>query len=380
MLVSKLPDVGTTIFSVMSALASEHHAINLSQGFPDYKPSPELLDALQRASKGIQHQYAPMPGLPQLTQAVAEKYRNVFSLDVQPSTQITITPGGTPALFAAIASVVKTGDEVIYFPPAYDSYEPAVRILGGIAIPSPLPAPTYTPDWDHVRSCITPKTVLIIINSPHNPTGAVWQESDYLELERICEEHNILVVSDEVYELITFNGIQPQSVLLYPALRDRSFVVTSFGKTFHITGWKVGCCVASEELTKEFRKVHQFLTFSTNTPAQIALAEYMTSNSSYLELGSFFQQKRDTFLKAIEGSLFTVRPCNGSYFQLLDYSGFSKEKDTDLAIRLTKEIGVASIPLSPFFKDSTDTALRFCFAKEDATLIAAGERLKQIRI
>lgn len=382
MIPSKLPDVGTTIFSVMTALANEVGAVNCSQGFPDYPIDPILERTLRDAACEQVHQYAPMPGLLELRERVAEKYQRVFSVCVDPVDEITITPGGTAALSCAIAAVVRPGDEVIVFEPNYDSYGPAVRIVGGEVRVSRLLPPLYRPDWDHVRSLINERTAMIIINSPHNPSGAVFTAEDLDILASLVRDTRIVVLSDEVYELITFDGVQHQTVVAHEELRQRSFVVTSFGKTFHVTGWKVGACVATPVLTQEFRKVHQFFNFSVNTPTQVALSRYMSDTSRYRELGAFFEAKRDVLRSELKGSAWTIRPCSGSYFQLLGYEGISDEYDVDFARRLTNEVGVALIPLSPFTEQRVwnDNVLRFCFAKHDNTLIEAARRLRSVTI
>ncbi|MDZ4745956.1 MAG: methionine aminotransferase [bacterium] len=377
-IVSKLPDVGTTIFTVMTNLANEHGAINLAQGFPDYPAPLELIEHLATAARGGHNQYAPMRGLPSLCAAIAEKYNIVHDVSVDPETQITITPGGTSALFTAIAATVRTGDEVIIFEPAYDSYAPAILVNGGVVRPSRLRAPYYTPDWDNVRSLINDRTVMIIVNTPHNPTGTMWAADDIDTLAALCENTRIVVLSDEVYELVTFDGRGYCSLLAHRGLAERTFVVTSFGKTYHVTGWKVGACVASAQLTTEFRKVHQFLSFSVHTPTQFALAAMLSNASSYLSLRTFFQAKRDLFASMVEGSAWTIRPCSGSYFQLLGYENITREADLSFARRLTIDAKVASTPLSPFYStsnDMSDTVLRFCFAKTDETLKRAAEQL-----
>ena len=380
MITSKLPDIGTTIFSVMTALANEVGAVNCSQGFPDYAIDPVLGETLREVVLEHTHQYAPMPGLLDLRQRVSEKYRVVFETEVDPDREVTITPGGTAALSCAIGAVVRPGDEVIVFEPNYDSYGPAVRLFGGVVRASPLSVPDYRPQWDHVRSLISDRTALIIINSPHNPSGSVLSREDLDELADIVRGTRIVVVSDEVYELITFDGVQHHTVTSHPELRDRSFVITSFGKTFHATGWKVGACVSSHELMVEFRKVHQFFNFSVNTPAQVALSRYMGEPTRYTGLSALFQEKRDYLRRELEGSAWSLRPCTGSYFQLLGYEGFSDEHDVALATRLTREIGVALIPLSPFVSGGLwgDRALRCCFAKSESTLREATQRLRMV--
>lgn len=382
MFTSKLPDVGTTIFSVMTALANDHGAINLAQGFPDYAAAPDLIDLVRQAMVDGHNQYAPMPGVPALRQAVAEKYARLHGVQLDADAHITITPGATAALFTAIATAVRPYDEVIVFEPAYDSYAPAILANGGVVRRVALQPPDYRPDWNDVRDLVSPRTAMIIVNTPHNPTGTMWEAKDIQNLSDIVQDTRIVVLSDEVYESITFDERRHHTVIGAPSLRDRCYVVTSFGKTFHTTGWKIGCCVASDHLMHEYRKVHQFLSFSVHTPTQVALAAYMRDASTYLGLSSFFQAKRDRFRAALHGSRWALRPCHGSYFQLLDYSSFSDETDVDLAKRLTIEHGVASIPLSPFIAEpqraAHDRVLRFCVAKADATLDAAAERLRQI--
>ena len=378
---SKLPNVGTTIFSVMTALAQKAGAVNVSQGFPDYPVDPLLSSLLEKASREGRNQYAPMPGVPELREKVCEKYKLAHSVVVDPDVEVTITPGATAGLYTAIATVIRPGDEVIVFEPCYDSYGPSIVTVGGIVRPLPLPSPTYTPDWDQVRRNLTPRTRMIIVNSPHNPCGSTLTMDDIDELARIAVEHNLIVLSDEVYELITFDGVQHVSPLMHPQLRDRCFVVTSFGKTFHITGWKIGACVASEALTREFRKVHQFVSFCVNAPAQYALAEYMNEPGRYRSLASFFTEKRTLLREQLAGSRWTLRPCTGSYFQLIGYENISDESDTDLAMRLVHEHGVACIPLSPFYQGAdrpTDQVLRVCFAKTDETIRNAADRLRSV--
>ncbi len=385
MIVSKLPDVGTTIFTVMTNLANEYDAINLAQGFPDYDAPAVLIDYLAAAARGGHNQYAPMPGLQSLREAIVAKYNIVHAVALDPVTQVTVTPGGTAALFTAIAATVRNGDEVIIFEPAYDSYAPAVIANGGIVRPSRLRAPYYTPDWDHVKSLINNRTAMIIVNTPHNPTGTVWSADDIETLAQLCENTRIVVLSDEVYELVTFDGRGYSSLIAHKGLAQRTFVVTSFGKTYHVTGWKVGACIASAALMSEFRKVHQFLSFSVHTPTQVALAAMLRDASTYLGLSAYFQTKRDLFVSLLEGSAWTVRPCIGSYFQLLGYENITTEADVAFAHRLTIDAKVASIPLSPFYTNvaslgsrdvhNGESVLRFCFAKKDETLRLAAERL-----
>jgi len=376
---SKLHKTGTSIFAIMSGLANEHGAINLSQGFPDFSCSPELISLVNQNMKKGFNQYAPMPGLMSLRERIAEKAELLYSASYSPEKEITITSGGTQAIYTALAAVVRERDEVILFDPAYDSYAPAIEIHGGIPVHVQLKAPDFHIDWNEVKKMVTQRTRMIMINTPHNPTGAILTARDMMQLEKLTNKTDILILSDEVYEHIIFDGVEHQSVLRYPKLMERSFVIYSFGKTYHTTGWKMGYCLAPEKLTTEFRKVHQFMVFAANTPVQHAYAAFMENKKSYQGLDTFYQAKRDYFLEQVKGSRFKALPCSGSYFQLLDYSAISKEKDTDYAIRLTKENGVASIPVSVFYKNPVDhKILRFCFAKENETLEAAGEKLRSI--
>lgn len=375
-LTSKLPHVGTTIFTVMSKLAADLGALNLSQGFPSFPADPALLELVTKALRANHNQYAPMPGVPVLRDAIARKTAEVYGVNYNPDTEITVTSGATEALYAAITAVVQPGDEVIVFEPAYDSYVPAIELAGGTPVYISLSPPDYAIDWVQVASKITDRTRLIMVNTPHNPTGRVWTADDLNQLASLVRDRDIFVVSDEVYEHITFEGRPHISLMQHPILQERTFVVGSFGKTFHVTGWKIGYCLAPAELTVEFRKVHQFLTFSVSTPMQYALAEYLQQPDRYLALPAFYQRKRDLFLQAIAGSGFRVLPSEGTFFQNLSYADITSEPDYDLAIRLTKEIGVASIPVSVFYHQRTDHhILRFCFAKDDDTLLRAGERL-----
>ncbi len=368
-MISKFPSTGTTIFSVMSALANEHGAINLSQGFPDFPVDPELNELVYKAAKDGHNQYALMTGVRSLREGISNMIRDIYSKPVDPDTEITVTSGATEALFAAISVVVHPGDEVIMFDPSYDSYEPAVLLNQGIPVRISLTFPDYRIDWNKVYDVLNPKTRLIIINSPNNPSGSVISGEDIRMLKNIVRNNDVYVLSDEVYEHIIFDGKKHHSILLDDELFERSFVVSSFGKTFHITGWKVGYCTAPENLTAEFRKIHQFLTFSTSTPFQVALAEYVKNIGRIKELKTFYQAKRDRFLSLISGTEFVPLRCEGTYFQTLDYSAISDESDFDFAMRLTKEKKVAAIPVSAFYKDKTDNkVLRFCFAKEDETL------------
>ena len=376
---SKLPDVGTTIFTVMSALAQTHGAINLSQGFPDFDGPQALLDRVSYYLNQGYNQYPPMAGVPELRQAVGTKVAELYGNAVDPEVEITITAGATEALFCAIAAVVRPGDEVIVFDPAYDSYDPVVRLQGGIVRHVPLRESDYRPDWQRVADTLNPKTRLIIINTPHNPSGAVWQAEDMHALREVLHASDAYLLADEVYEHIVFDGQRHESLCRYDDLFARSFVVSSFGKTYHVTGWKVGYCVAPAMLTKEFRRVHQFVNFTVNTPIQYALADFLTDQPQHhLELGAFYQAKRDYFLDQLAASRFSFTPASGTYFQLLNYGAITQEQDAELARRWTATIKVASIPLSVFYQDPSGARqplLRFCFAKDNATLARAGEIL-----
>ena len=376
---SKLPHVGTTIFAVMSALANECGAINLSQGFPNFDPPQGLRDLVTKYMNQGMNQYAPMPGVPALRDALAAKIQGLYGLPIDPQTEITITAGGTQALFTAIAALVMPGDEVVLIDPAYDSYGPSIEVQGGKPVPYELHAPDYRIDWEALEKLITPRTRMLIVNTPHNPTGKAFTREDLLALERLAEQHDLLVLSDEVYEHLIYDGRTHESVFLYPKLFQRSLVVFSFGKTFHGTGWKMGYCVAPPALMKEFRKVHQFNVFSVNTPMQHALAEFLQYPEEYLQLPAFYQRKRDFFLEAIEGSGLRPIPCEGTYFQLVDYSGVSDLPDFEFCQWLTREIGVAAIPVSSFYVNKRDEkVIRFCFAKTEDVLAQAGEKLKSL--
>lgn len=376
---SKLPNVGTTIFTVMSALATEYKAVNLGQGFPDYPMSEELTAKVYEAMKQGHNQYAPMPGLIALRQAIADKVQHLYLTAINPDTEITITPGGTYAIYSAFTTILQPGDEVIVFEPAYDSYIPNIEINGAKAIPLPLTYPDYKIDWDLVRSSITIKTKAIIINSPHNPTGSVLDKNDIEELKQIVADTNIFIVSDEVYEHLIFDELQHESMLKYPELFERSFVCFSFGKTYHCTGWKLGYCIAPAAMMKEYRKVHQFNAFTCFTPAQVALAEHLKNKEAYLSLPRFMQQKRDYFIELMKNTKFDLLTTHGSYFVCASYGRISDESDKDLAIRLTKEAGVATIPVSAFYHNGKDDkVLRFCFSKQNRTLQQAVEKLMKI--
>ena len=377
MLVSKLPNVGTTIFTVMSELARTHGAINLSQGFPDFDAPAALLDRVQYYLRNGHNQYAPMTGALSLRQALATKVRDCYGLPVDSEREITVTSGATEALFCAIAAVVRAGDEVIVFDPAYDSYEPAINLQGAKAVHVPLYAPDYRPDWRLVETMISLRTRAIIINTPHNPTGTVWPAEDLLELQRLVLKHGLFAIADEVYEHIVFDGRRHESICRYPDLYARSFVVSSLGKTYHVTGWKIGYCIAPVDLTIEFRRIHQYVTFTSITPVQLGLADFLAEHPEHhLDLGAFYQRKRDYFIALVSKSRFTMRPSGGTFFQLLDYSAITDEVDATLARRWTQEAGVASIPLSIFYaQPPSDRLLRFCFAKDDTTLERAAEKL-----
>ncbi|MGV3559924.1 MAG: methionine aminotransferase [Larkinella arboricola] len=376
---SKLPWVGTTIFTVMSKLANETGAINLSQGFPGFDCSPDLVARVEHYLKTGFNQYAPMTGVPALREILAQKTEQLYGVSYHPETEVTVTSGATEALFAAITAVIRPGDEVIVFEPAYDSYVPAIELNGGIPVFVTLTPPTYAIDWNTVRAKVTEKTRLIIVNTPHNPTGRVWTADDLEQLAALVKHRDIWIVSDEVYEHIRFDGRPHRSLATHPVLQERTFVCGSFGKTFHITGWKIGYCLAPKELTTEFRKIHQYLTFSTVTPIQHALADYLKNPEHYETLPDFYERKRDLFLDSIRGSRFGFQPTEGSFFQTVSYQAITDESDYDLAVRLTREIGVASIPVSVFYNQKNDyRILRFCFAKDDETLLRAGERLSQL--
>lgn len=376
---SKLPDVGTSIFTVMSALAAEHGAINLSQGFPDFDTPPALVDRVLAHMRAGRNQYAPMQGVASLRERIAEKTATLYGNPVDPDTEITVTSGATEALFAAITAVVRPGDEVVVFEPAFDSYVPVIRLNGGIPVYLSMKTPDYRIDWDEVSDAIGQNTRLIIINSPHNPTGTVLSPADVAALKRIVADRDIFIVSDEVYEHIIFDGLAHESVLRDPLLYAKSFVVSSFGKTYHTTGWKIGYCLAPPAITQEFRRVHQFLTFASNTPIQWAYADIMADASLYLELSAFYQKKRDRFLSLLENSRFKTLPCHGTYFQMMDYSAISDLDDVAFAHRMTTVHKVAAIPPSAFYHDGQDNrVLRFCFAKRDQTLEQAAEILCRI--
>jgi len=380
-LVSKLPRVGTTIFTTMSALAAEHQAVNLGQGFPDF-PMPEALrEGLSKAMRDGFNQYAPMPGYGPLREKLAEKVHALYGAQIDPNASITLTPGGTYAIYTALTAIVHPGDEVIIFEPAYDSYIPGIELNGGVPVTLSLSQPDYQIDWEEVKRRITAHTRAIVLNSPHNPSGRVLTDLDIVALRSIVAAHpELYIISDEVYEHLIFDGLPHLSMLRYPDLRERSYVCFSFGKVYHCTGWKLGYCIAPEALMKEFRKVHQFNAFSCFAPAQVALAEYLDNKEGYLLLGSFLQRKRDLFLSLMQDSQFQFLPSHGSYFICATYHKISDESDTDFAIRLIKEKGVATIPVSAFYRNGQDhKVLRFCFAKKEETLREAAGRMSAVR-
>ncbi|HZY80156.1 MAG TPA: methionine aminotransferase [Cyclobacteriaceae bacterium] len=376
---SRLPQVGTSIFTVMSKMALDHGAINLSQGFPDFPVSEELIELIYKNMRDGHNQYAPMPGAPALKQSIAKVVHETYNRPTDPDTEIIITAGGTEALYSAITAFIREGDEVIILDPAYDSYDPSVMLNGGVPVHINLKAPTFHVPWDEVKSKINSRTRAIMINTPHNPTGSVMSPADMKTLESIAIDSDIIVISDEVYERLIYEDKKHESVLKYPELSKRSVACFSFGKTFHATGWKVGYTVAPRNLTDEIRKTHQFITFAVNTPVQLAIATYLHNPENYLNLGKFYQQKRDFFLEQIKGSSFETLPCYGSYFQLLSYRNISKKTELEMAEWMTKEHKVASIPVSVFYKDgSNQQLLRFCFAKREETLEKAGKILRNL--
>jgi methionine aminotransferase len=375
---SKHPAIGTTIFTVMSKLAAECGAVNLSQGFPDFQAEPALFDAVHRHMLAGRNQYAPMIGVPELRQAIVDKVAALYGPRFDVESEVTVTAGATQAIFTAIAAFVRPGDEVIVFEPVYDSYVPAIETVGGTAVFAQLKFPDYAPDWAQVAQLISPKTRLIIINSPHNPTGSLLTAVDLEKLANLVRGTDIVVLSDEVYEHILFDGEQHASLCAHAELAQRSIVVSSFGKTYHITGWKIGYVVGPADLMAEFRKVHQFNVFTVHTPSQLALAEYMQDASRHLGLAAFYQEKRDFFRELMAATPFKLLPCRGTYFQLASYAGLSELPDRAFAEWMTREVGVAVIPVSVFYANGRDDqVVRFCFAKQESTLRAAAERLHQ---
>ena len=378
MINSKLPEVGTSIFAVMSKMANEYGAINLSQGFPDFNCSDELIELFHRYQKAGFNQYAPFAGILKLREAISQKTKNLYGSFYNPDTEITITAGATQALYTAITTVINKDDEAILLEPAYDSYAPAVIASGGKPIFIPLTFPSYSIDWTKVNDAISDRTKLIIINSPHNPTGSVISRSNIKILEDLLRDKAIFVISDEVYEHIVFDGLQHFSLASSEELSQKTFVISSFGKTYHATGWKVGYCLAAAPLMNEFRKLHQFIVFAVNTPAQYAYADYLNEHKHYLELNSFYQAKRDIVIEILKNSNFNFTPCKGTYFQLLDYSSISQMTDMEFSEQMTKKVGVAVIPLSPFMKSNNSKTIRICFAKKDEVLIEAANKLANV--
>lgn len=377
---SKLRSSGVSIFAVMTRLANEHGAINLSQGFPDFDTAPELVDTVARYMREGHNQYAPMPGVLALREALAMKIERLYGRRYDPATEIAITTGATEGLFATLTALVHPGDEVLLFQPAYDSYVPAIQLSGGIPKFVTLRYPHYRIDWDDVRRAITARTRVIVTNSPHNPTGMIWQRQDMTELARVLQHTDAVVVADEVYEHILFDGARHESLARYPEIAERAVVISSFGKTYHTTGWKVGYCAAPAALTTEILGVRQWMTFAVNHPVQRAYAEFVTRDPECASVTSFYQGRRDRFLALVDGSRFRPMPCRGTFFQMLDYSAITTEADSDFALRLTREHGVAAIPISPFLSDGEmpGPVLRFCFAKRDETLERAAERLHKV--
>lgn len=374
---SKLPDVGTTIFTTMSALAIQHNAVNLGQGFPDFAMSNELIDAVNKAMLDGHNQYVHMNGVPVLREALANKYQNIYNADIDATHEITITPGGTYAIYTALTALLQKDDEVIVFEPAYDSYIPNIIVNGAKPVLIALQYPNYQIPWDEVRNKITPRTKLIMLNTPHNPTGMVLGEDDVQQLTEIIQHHNIYILSDEVYEHLIFDNKQHLSMLRYKQLFEKSFVCFSFGKTYHCTGWKLGYCIAPKLLTTEFRKVHQYNCFSTNSAMQVGIANYLQNAHAYLNLGMQMQAKRDYFRTLMQQTQFKLIPSYGSYFECYSYGHLSDLSDFDMAVTLTQNVGVTAIPLSSFYNNKTDNkVLRFCFAKKQETLQQAVERLK----
>ena len=376
---SKLPQVGTTIFTVMSALAAEHNAVNLGQGFPDFECAPALVDAVTDAMKAGHNQYPPMPGTPALRTAVALKIEALHGRRYDAGSEITITAGATQAILTIILAIVHPGDEVIVLDPCYDSYVPNIELAGGKAVRVPLTPGTFRPDFAKISAAITPRTRAILINSPHNPSATIWTADEMRQLQELLAPTNILLISDEVYEHMVFDGAEHQSAARFAGLAARAFIVSSFGKTFHVTGWKVGTVAAPAPLTTEFRKVHQFNVFTVNTPMQHGLAAYLQDPEPYLQLPAFYQAKRDLFRQGLEGSRLRLLPSTGSYFQCVDISGVSDLNEADFCQWLTREVGVAEIPLSAFYREGFDQrVVRFCYAKKDSTLRAALERLRKL--
>ena len=376
---SKLPNIGTSIFTVMSQLAAKHNAINLGQGFPDFPMSAELIECVNKAMQSGGNQYAHTNGVPLLRERLAEKIKYLYDVNINPETNITITPGGTYSIFCAFSTIIQPGDEVIIFEPAYDSYIPNIVFNGGIVVPIELEFPDYTIPWDKVKAAITPKTKAILVNTPHNPTGRVFTKDDILILQEIVLSNNLYLISDEVYEHLIYDNKQHETVMKYPDLFARTFVCFSFGKTYHCTGWKLGYCIAPENIMKEYRKVHQFNAFGCDTPKQIAIAEYMTNKEAYLSIGAMYQEKRDYLRGLLDNTKFVRLPSSGSYFESYRYDTISDEPDTVFAERLVKEFGIAIVPMSAFYQKATDhKVIRLCFAKVKETLDTAAACLQKV--
>jgi methionine aminotransferase len=376
---SKLPNIGTSIFTVMSQLAAKHNAINLGQGFPDFPMSAELIECVNKAMQSGGNQYVHTNGVPLLRERLAEKIKYLYDVNINPETNITITPGGTYSIFCAFSTIIQPGDEVIIFEPAYDSYIPNIVFNGGIVVPIELEFPDYTIPWDKVKAAITPKTKAILVNTPHNPTGRVFTKDDILILQEIVLSNNLYLISDEVYEHLIYDNKQHETVMKYPDLFARTFVCFSFGKTYHCTGWKLGYCIAPENIMKEYRKVHQFNAFGCDTPKQIAIAEYMTNKEAYLSIGAMYQEKRDYLRGLLDNTKFVRLPSSGSYFESYRYDTISDESDTVFAERLVREFGIAIVPMSAFYQKSTDhKVIRLCFAKVKETLDAAAACLQKV--
>lgn len=376
---SKLPNIGTSIFTVMSQLAAKHNAINLGQGFPDFPMSAELIECVNKAMQSGGNQYAHTNGVPLLRERLAEKIKYLYDVNINPETNITITPGGTYSIFCAFSTIIQPGDEVIIFEPAYDSYIPNIVFNGGIVVPIELEFPDYTIPWDKVKAAITPKTKAILVNTPHNPTGRVFTKDDILILQEIVLSNNLYLISDEVYEHLIYDNKQHETVMKYPDLFARTFVCFSFGKTYHCTGWKLGYCIAPENIMKEYRKVHQFNAFGCDTPKQIAIAEYMTNKEAYLSIGAMYQEKRDYLRGLLDNTKFVRLPSSGSYFESYRYDTISDEPDTVFAERLVKDFGIAIVPMSAFYQKATDhKVVRLCFAKVKETLDTAAACLQKV--
>jgi methionine aminotransferase len=376
---SKLPNIGTSIFTVMSQLAAKHNAINLGQGFPDFPMSAELIECVNKAMQSGGNQYAHTNGVPLLRERLAEKIKYLYDVNINPETNITIVPGGTYSIFCAFSTIIQPGDEVIIFEPAYDSYIPNIVFNGGIVVPIELEFPDYSIPWDKVKAAITPKTKAILVNTPHNPTGRVFTKDDILILQEIVLSNNLYLISDEVYEHLIYDNKQHETVMKYPDLFARTFVCFSFGKTYHCTGWKLGYCIAPENIMKEYRKVHQFNAFGCDTPKQIAIAEYMTNKEAYLSIGAMYQEKRDYLRGLLDNTKFVRLPSSGSYFESYRYDAISDEPDTVFAERLVREFGIAIVPMSAFYQKSTDhKVIRLCFAKVKETLDAAAACLQKV--